>query len=60
MANKRNEPKTVPNYIGKMKSGALDKAVGYSIREGWTNPDNNKNMLKAGYFYANNNSKSNR
>lgn len=51
--NKRNEPKTVKNYIGKTKTGPLNQSIGYSMKEGWTNPKKEKLMRKAGYFHAN-------
>lgn len=60
MTNKRYEQKTVPNYIGQIRSGPLNAMIGYSIREGWTNPNNNKNLRKAGFFHANEVSKSNK
>ncbi len=46
------EQKTVPNYIGKTRTGRIARGVGYSIREGWINPDNRKNMKAAGFQTA--------
>ena len=42
------EQKTVPNYMGKTKTGKIAQGVGYSIRHGWINPDNAENAKKAG------------
>lgn len=50
MSNKRYEVKTVKNYIGKTYTGPLMASVGYSMKEGWTNPNKNKLMKKAGFF----------
>ena len=41
--------KTVKNYIGPMRTGPIVRGAGYTIRTGWTNPNNAKNLHAAGF-----------
>ena len=50
MANKRYEVKTVASYMGATKTGPLQVSIGFAMKEGWTNPNKNKLMKKAGFF----------
>lgn len=34
----------------KTKTGPLYQSIGFSMKEGWTNPNNDENMKKAGFF----------
>ena len=34
----------------KVKTGPLYQSVGFSMKEGWTNPNKDKLMKKAGFF----------
>ena len=49
MANKRYEVKTVPSYMGGTKTGPLQVSIGFAMKEGWTNPNKNKLIIKAGF-----------
>jgi hypothetical protein len=50
VANKRYEVKTVASYMGATKTGPLQVSIGFAMKEGWTNPNKNKLMKKAGFF----------
>ena len=39
----------------KTKTGPLYQSIGFSMKEGWTNPKNDENMEKAGFFKVKNN-----
>jgi len=41
--------KTVTNYIGKTRTGRIATGTGFTIKEGWINPENKKNLHKAGF-----------
>lgn len=47
MANKRYEPRTVPNYMGKTRIGKIPDGVGFpKFMEGWTMPDKERKELQ--------------